>query len=94
MTFHIDTGAPDSLPASAFASDWLRDTLTEHASDASIASATAYALIGELRGYRSAQWMRRKLLENWQFLQALSAEDPATFDAVLSEYAERLTEIS
>lgn len=94
MTFRIDTGAPDVPPASAFAADWLRDSLPENASDASIASATAYALIGELRAYRSAKWMRRKLLENWQFLLALSAEDPATFDAVLTEYAERLTEIS
>lgn len=91
----IDTGfaAPPVSPLVATCPDWLRDQLPEDASDERIALAIAHMMIGDIRKYRRADSVRKAVLYRWTFLAALAEVAPETFDHVLTEYAERLTEL-
>lgn len=88
MPFEIDTGIPDRDPLNTIP-DWMRDMCADPDDWPSCARAYAQHMIGQMAVPVKLDTVRKHLLMSWAFLRELSTTDPASFDAVFTEYAER-----
>jgi hypothetical protein len=99
--FQIDTGLGGDRLA------WVRidrsdgllcgvmDSLPPDATQAQIDAAMVSMILSELRTPRTLKTVRRRLLQLWPLFAELAQEhsEPAQADAILIEYAERVTEL-
>lgn len=97
--FSIDTG-PD-LPAAhsvrfgridAMAYDIL-ESLPENPTQSQIDGMTAQIVMGELRAAKLLVTARRRLVALWPIIAPLHLTSPASFDEILTEYAELTTQL-
>jgi len=93
MPFEIDTGIAETDPLRLLP-DWFLDLCEEPYDRPAIMKAYAQHIIGDIEKYLRADPLRRNLLGSWRFMRELADADPASFDAVLTEYAERLSQLS
>lgn len=91
MTFIIDTGLPDNDPKRLLP-DWFLDQFEDDADTATVLRAYAQHIIGSMDRKVRVDNARKNLLMAWRFLQELAETDPASFDAVLTEYAGKVFE--
>ncbi len=94
MTFIIDTGIqpPIERAIEAYVPDWFRDIFPADADPVTVAKAYAQQIVGEIESPAKVETARKRLLQKWSFLFALSDSDPAAFDHVLQAYCQRLAE--
>ncbi len=95
MTFIIDTGAAEPHgPYISAPYDHVIDMLPPGATEADINRAMAHAIMGEMRKPKKTDTVRKTIMRHWGRIAELAATDPDLFDAVLLEYAERVTATS
>ena len=97
MTFVIDTGNSFSREnahrvdkVEAIMQNVL-DGLPENATQAQIDDQIVQIVMGDLRGPKRLQTVRRHFLQFWPLIAPIAERDPAQFDAVILELAERIT---
>lgn len=91
----IDTGHNEPPPP--FVSppyDHVCDMLPPGATEEQIDLAMAHVIMGEMREPKTMKTVRKKMIYHWGRIARLAETHPDVFDAILSEYAERASEIS
>lgn len=69
------------------------DSLPADAPQAQIDAAMVAMLLSELRTPKTLKTVRRRLLQLWPLIAEMSEREPQQIDAILIEYAERVTEL-
>lgn len=69
------------------------DRLPADPTQAQIDGALVCEITGILRTPKKLETVRRKLLSLWPLIAPLAERDPAGFDSILLEFAERSTEL-
>ena len=87
----IDTGAePKPVTAVDLVPGWLSDHICPDSySPAQIVQTYAHHMIGDMNRPRKLETVRAHILNDWNFLRLLAAENPGLFDEILCAYVER-----
>lgn len=88
MAFVIDTGPVDHGPL-RLVPDWFIDQCPDHGDVARVCRAYAEHLVGQMAGPAKLDTVRKHLAAALPFLRELAEIDPAAFDWIITEYAER-----
>lgn len=89
LTLDIDTRLPGEIGLTTFVPDWFLDLCPDPQDERAVGKAYAQHLIGHMSQPVKIETVRRHLVGAWPFLRELSTIDPASFDAVFTEYAAR-----
>jgi nucleotide-binding universal stress UspA family protein len=93
----IDTG-PEPLRAPRWSrceviADAAADAAGDGASQAQIDAHIVTTILGELRGPRKAETVRRHFVGLWPIIAPLADREPEQFDAIILELADRLSSL-
>ena len=100
MTLVIDTGTQEELtrPMRFGRLDsigWdILESLPLDATQAQIDGAIAQVVMGDLRTPKRLDTVRRHLVALWPMIAPLALSSPASFDEIMSEYAERVSDLT
>lgn len=98
MTFIIDTGASFDTPQYGridycqALQDAARDSLPHDADDGEVAAALAKLIVADLLAPKTAKTARMHFARYWPLIAEMAVTAPASFDFVITEFAERLGE--
>lgn len=99
MPFVIDTGETYRIHAAGVGGKvdvitmGVLDSLPADATQEQVDAATIEVILGRLYEPRTLDTMRRQLLQLWPLMSGLAQTEPAQFDAILTEYVERASEL-
>ena len=100
MTFVIDTGAPEELTrpmrfGRLDSMGWdILESLPLDATQAQIDGAIVQVIVGDLRTPKRLDTVRRHLVALWPMVAPLAISSPASFDEIMCEYAERVSDLT
>lgn len=68
--------------------DSIRDSLPETATQAELDDKLVQAIVGIMRGYKSANGLRAGFAKHWKLIAPLIDREPDQFDALILEFME------
>jgi hypothetical protein len=92
VTFTIDTGPAMITGPLRHVPEWFRYEWPDPL-DPAIVKAYAEHIVGGIDKKVSPHYIRKDLLKAWAFLGELGEADPASWEWVLTEFAERLAAV-
>lgn len=94
MPFEVESnGHSFAIPKHKIILEAAIDSLPLGATQAQIDGRIVQTIVGELRGPKRLETVRRRFLQLWPLIAPLAEREPEQFDAILLEFAELTTSL-